>query len=740
MDTSAKLSSGKKFRIWWTAAAVILFGFGYLVGRSPWTGPALTPVASDQAAEEVEAHDHTLEEKSTVWTCSMHPQIRLPEPGKCPICFMDLIPIVKQKQGPVVSLRQITLSEDALKLAQVQTAPVERRNASIETRLAGQVEYDERRLGTITAWMPGRIDRLYVDYTGAFVSKGQRMADIYSPDLYAAQAELIQAVKTMPGLSQSKLDFVRESVRRTEQAARKKLKLLGLTEAQIDEVVRRGQPSDHVMIYAPLSGVVTKREVSEGVYVKTGTTIYTIADISRVWVVLEAYESDLPWVRRGQEVAFQTDAFPGRVFSGKVVFIDPFLDEKKRTVRVRLEADNHDIALKPGMYVRAVKRTEADKNAKSGEDLPLVIPATAPLLTGKRAIVYVAVPGKDGEYEGREVVLGSRAGDWYIVKEGLREGEMVVVKGAFKIDSALQILAKPSMMNPEPGGGTSAHQHGAAHGLPMAHTAQEALGVPSLFASKIQILSQKTEALDQAVNDGELTRIRRAFKHFYEEACAIDPQGLAGDAALLWRELSMLIKNDATIGSDAVDIGESRFVLAELHRHLERALGAFGVAQHDKAAAVNDIPSVFRHQLGEVFSAYISLAEALAADDGKTAGKAGETVAKALEMVKMELLPANPHELWMKSIQSMERGLESLRGAEDISQMRTGFEAVSAGLIEAISSLGVEAGGPVFELFCPMAFDGRGAYWLQKDEKVRNPYFGVSMISCGEVKRQLSSG
>jgi Cu(I)/Ag(I) efflux system membrane fusion protein len=196
-------------------------------------------------------------------------------------------------------------------------------------------------------------------------------------------------------------------------------------------------------------------------YVTTGTTMYSLADLSTVWVELEAYESDLAWIREGQDVAFTTEAHPGETFHGKVSFVDPVVDPATRTVKVRVEAGNGDGKLKPQMFVRALAHADAGHGGRA----PLVIPKTAPLLTGTRAVVYVEVPGADSPtYEGREVVLGSRAGDYYVVREGLSEGELVVTEGNFKIDSALQIRAKPSMMSPEGGAAPTGHDHGEPGG------------------------------------------------------------------------------------------------------------------------------------------------------------------------------------------------------------------------------------------------------------------------------------
>ncbi|MHC4126101.1 MAG: efflux RND transporter periplasmic adaptor subunit, partial [Planctomycetota bacterium] len=248
-------------------------------------------------------------------------------------------------------------------------------------------------------------------------------------------------------------------------------------------------------IYAPIGGIVIDKHVTEGTYVQTGTKIYTIADLSQLWVQLDAYESDMMWIRYGQEVEFTTQAIPGEVFKGRISFISPTVDARTRTIKVRLNVSNPEEKLKPEMFVRAVVRSKIASGAKvmdadmagkwicpmhpsvvkdsagicdicrmdlvTTESLgfikaelsdqgPLVIGATAVLITGKRAVVYVQKPGTEKPtFEGREVILGPRAGDYYLVKEGLSEGEVVVTKGNFKIDSALQIQAKPSMMNPE---------------------------------------------------------------------------------------------------------------------------------------------------------------------------------------------------------------------------------------------------------------------------------------------------
>ena len=286
---------------------------------------------------------------------------------------------------------------------------------------------------------------------------------------------------------------MRDSTRRLVDSAREKLRLLGLDESQVAAIEQRGTADDRILINSPLAGIVIEKRRKQGEYVQTGSEIYVIADLQHLWVILDAYESDLSWIRYGQRVVLRTEAYPGEVFEGWISFVDPVLDERTRTVNVRVNVDNTDRKLKPGMFVRATVRSSiaeggrvmdpalagkwicpmhpevvADGEGDCGvcgmplvpaeelgaveaadpSEAPLVVPVSAVLYTGLRSVVYVEVPDTElPTYEGREVVLGARAGDDYVVLSGLEEGEQVVVNGNFKIDSALQIRAKKSMMS-----------------------------------------------------------------------------------------------------------------------------------------------------------------------------------------------------------------------------------------------------------------------------------------------------
>jgi Cu(I)/Ag(I) efflux system membrane fusion protein len=327
------------------------------------------------------------------------------------------------------------------------------------------------------------------------------VGELYGPDLLASQQELIEAKRAVRRAERGS-PALRSAARATLDAARERFRLWGFTPEQIRTLERQGQANDHMTIYSPIAGVVIEKAVDEGSYVGEGDAIVRIADLSKLWLVMPAYESDLRWLRYGQRVAFEVAALPGERFEGRIAFVSPVLDPATRTAEVRVNLDNAGARFKPEMFARARVQVHVRDDGQvvepslegkwlgpmhpeivsdepgvcpiCGMELvpaetlgfgasgrpPLVIPVTAPLITGERAIVYVAHFGpRHTRYEGREVLLGPRAGKDYVVLQGLREGERVVTRGAFKIDSSLQIRAEPSMMNPEGSGSHAGHAH-----------------------------------------------------------------------------------------------------------------------------------------------------------------------------------------------------------------------------------------------------------------------------------------
>jgi membrane fusion protein, copper/silver efflux system len=611
--------------------------------------------SSDQSATESDSE----EAPDTLWTCSMHPTVQLPDPGQCPICNMDLIPLV-QSAGEDTGPSELRMSETAVALAEISTTPVERREVAHEVLMVGKIALDETRMAAIPAWFSGRIDKIFVDTTHVPVKKGDHLVSLYSPDLYAAERDFLEA---------------RDSDPRLASAARGRLRLLGVSEEQIRQLEIKGSPNENEVVFATIDGIVTHKNALLGRYVEEGEVLYEIADLSQVWLDLEAYETDLPWIRFGQEVSFKVLGWPGDSFGGRIALISPILDEKTRSIHVRVHVDNTAGKLRPGMIVQArvqaqmtsdgrtvdpiladlwmcpmhpeVQETQAGDCPKCGMDLvqakdlgfvadggtetPLVIPSTAPLLTGKRAVVYVRLPGKEPHFQGREIVLGPRAGDWFVVREGLMEGELVVDQGAYRLDAELQLTGKVSMMSPK-GGGSSGHDHGEmAAGTPM----------PTMLPHEMK-----------------------------------------------WEKM------EASQG--------------------------------------------FRQKMGALASAYLPIQDALATDGLSAAQAAANASLTALAAMPHDGIDAEAHGVWMGLNQRLKKSLEEVAGAPDLAAARQSFVAISAVMIESVQRFGAVGAGKMNIAFCPMADNDKGADWLQMGDDIRNPYYGSDMLTCGEIKTTLN--
>jgi Cu(I)/Ag(I) efflux system membrane fusion protein len=378
-----------------------------------------------------EKHNHSSEiAQGTIWTCSMHPHIRLEESGKCPICGMDLIPLV-QNSSASIDPDAIHLTSEAAQLANVLTTVVSKEKPVKEIRLYGKVQADERLLQSQVSHVPGRIERLAVNFTGESVVKGQVLAQIYSPELVNAQQELLEAART------------KETQPEIYEAAREKLHQWKLTDKQIADIEASGAVQNTVDITSNSGGIVTARRVNTGDYVSQGTVLFDIADLSRVWVMFDAYESDLQFLRKGEKISFTLQSLPGENFSASIVFVDPVIDPVTRVAKIRVEIGNQSGRFKPEMFATGIVSSNLTKYRDN-----LVIPKSAVLWTGKRSIVYVKQPDTDEPvFKIREIGLGPMLGESYVVTDGLTEGEEIVTNGAFSVDAAAQLEGKPSMMN-----------------------------------------------------------------------------------------------------------------------------------------------------------------------------------------------------------------------------------------------------------------------------------------------------
>ncbi|MCZ4694956.1 efflux RND transporter periplasmic adaptor subunit [Ancylomarina euxinus] len=425
-------------------AVILVIGsiVGFVIGKS--TNHASTSLSNHDVSESSHQHINTSSHPK-IWTCSMHPQIKQDKPGLCPICAMDLIPLKSmQSGGDDVDSNEIVMSESAAKLASIQTIRVEKGTPIKTINLQGKVQVDERNISELTARFGGRIEKLFVNYTGQYVRKGEKLASIYSPALLSAQKELLEAIsfkESRPGLY---------------TAAKGKLKLWDLTDKQIAAIEENGEPQAYFNILSPITGTVSMRHVALGDYVKEGKALFKVVDLSKVWVMFDAYESDLPWIKLGDKVSFYLKSLPGKSYTAKVTYIDPFINGKTRVAKVRLEVTNKEQVLKPEMFAQGILESEIAESSSV-----IMVPKSAVLWTGKRSVVYVKIADRESpSFLYREVVLGPEASAYYVISEGLEEGEEIATNGVFKIDAAAQLVGLRSMMNPAGGAAPAGHNHG----------------------------------------------------------------------------------------------------------------------------------------------------------------------------------------------------------------------------------------------------------------------------------------
>lgn len=503
-------------------------------------------------------HTESADAKDAVWTCSMHPQIRKNEPGQCPICGMDLIPVEAGDDGDDADPSKIVLSERARALAELRTTAVQRRSdTSAQLQLLGRLEPDETSLKTVTAWTGGRIDRLHVNVTGQRVRRGQVIATLYSPEVYAAHQDLLVAKQQTQRLA-SGPDSSQNAANAVLEAARQRLRLLGVPDDQVARMEEQKSPTRAVAIRTPFGGTVIERMASEGAYVTTGAPLYKVADLDTLWVQLDAYESDLARLSEGQEVEVKVEAFPGEPFDGKVTFIDPTIDPQRRTAQVRVAIENPEGRLRPGMFAEAVVHAKAPSDQRE----PLVIPDSAPLFTGQSAVVYVEVhKGERVAYEPRTVRLGPKLGEYYPVVAGLSEGERVVTRGAFAVDADLQIRGGPSMMT-----ASDDREAGAW---------DAAIELPASQLERLVPLIQEYLAIQKALAEDSLERAQKAATALEKAAASIQIEQ-PREATIAWRDLAQTLRNHAAHAVRAEDLETARTGFEGLSDGIADLLRTFG--------------------------------------------------------------------------------------------------------------------------------------------------------------------
>lgn len=442
--------------------------------QTPLSGPE--PV---QAVESGADHDHP---EGTKYTCGMHPMIIVDDPGLCPICHMELTPMktetggssassaerqVKYWQAPMdptyisdepgkspMGMDLIPIYEDqatggsmisidptTIQNMGVRTAGVVRGDISRLVRTVGLIGYEEPKQYVVNAKIAGWIEKLYVAETGQQVKKGQKLLEIYSPELVTAQQELLLARDNYNSLKDSRFPQIADSARRLLESSRKRLQLWDVSEWQIKQLEKSGKTSKTITLFAPYDGVVTMKMINEGMYVKPGMTLINLADLSKVWVMADIYEYQLPWVKVGQQVRIELPYVSGQDLTAKINYIYPFVDPKTRTVKARIELDNINFELRPEMFVTVHLEGEKQKNV-------LMIPQEAVLHSGQKQTVFIAQAG--GRFEPRLIKTGLQGENGHIeIRQGLFEGEQVVTSAQFMLDSESKLReAIQKMMNP----------------------------------------------------------------------------------------------------------------------------------------------------------------------------------------------------------------------------------------------------------------------------------------------------
>ncbi len=621
----------EKYKKYIIAAGILILGI--ILGNMFSGGDSETTHAEGE-------HEFVQDPETQLWTCSMHPQIRMEEPGNCPICGMELIPLEETSEATEnIAANEIVMNEEAYQLANIQTTVVEKASASKEIRLLGRVKPDERRLYSQVSHIPGRIERLYVNFTGEKVFVGQKIVRIYSPELISAQKELFEAIKS------------KEIYPQLYTASRNKLKLWKLTDKQIDAIEASGNVQEQIDILSDHTGYVMNRNVELGDYIKAGGNLFDIANLSTVWIMFEAYEADIPWIHVGDKVSFSIQAIPEKNFEGKITYVDPFVSPNTRVAKVRVEVKNPSNKLLPEMYASGIIKAKM-----KGMENTIVIPKSAVLWTGKRAVVYVKIPHeKTISFVYREITLGQDMGQFYTVQVGLEEGETVATNGVFRIDASAQLLGQKSMMNPEGGKVSMGHNHG---GMDMGDDA-------------------KAEGADHSKMD-------------------------MGDP-----------KMEGKTGTD----------------HTKMENDTHHTDMNQRITTTDE----FKGQLEQVFNAYIKLKDAFVEDDTSAAGALAKTLLSSMKKVDMKKLTDHEaHNHWMMISKEVTGSATSISEISDIEEQRGHFKHLSAHLSKGVKLFGVNQ--KVYEQFCPMADNNKGAYWLSLDESIKNPYLGANMLTCGDTK------
>jgi Cu(I)/Ag(I) efflux system membrane fusion protein len=515
-----------------------------------------------------EKHNHeSSQTENQQWTCSMHPQIMQPEPGDCPICGMDLIPAETSADG--LEANEFKMSQNALALANIESTIISNTtNSAGSLTLSGKINENEKTNAIQTAHFGGRIEKLFVNTTGEKVNQGQQLALIYSPELVTAQKELLTAIE-----SKTK-DLT------LYKAVRNKLKLWKLSESQINKIEESKAIITNFPVYANVSGIVTKKMVEEGNYVKEGQSLLMISNLTTVWADFDAYEKQLSTIKKGDDITITTNTNPNKELKAKISFIDPVLNTSTRTVVVRAELNNRNGELKPGMFVKGVL---ASSNVKSNKKTIISVPKSSVLWTGKRSVVYVKKQGDEPIFELREVTLGNEIGEHYEILNGLSENEEIVTNGTFTVDAAAQLQGKKSMMSPEGGIVVTGHEN---H-IGMQDTGNDQNGetevvnrikVDSKFQDQLSNLFTSYLAIKDALVNDNTKLTQTSAITFIDNLEKMDMKLLKDSKSHnVWMPILEVLKSSSNKISSTTEIKIQREYFVSLSNNIIKSIETFGV-------------------------------------------------------------------------------------------------------------------------------------------------------------------
>lgn len=700
------------------------------------------------------------------YTCGMHPWVILPKPGDCPICHMELTPIDADKFTGEIAIDPVIVQNMGVRVEPVITGPLTK-----TIRTVGTIDYNERAVRDVNIKTPGWIEKLYVDFVGAKVEAGDPLFELYSPQLYAAQEEYLLAMKNQgrvgsalsPGASKGATDLL--------DAARTRLEYFDITEKQIAELTRVGKPAKTMTIESPYTGVVIAKHANEGMNVDPGMQVYRIADLSTVWVLVTLYEYQLPYVEAGMNAVMSLPYIPGQRFKGEVIYIYPYLDKKTREVQLRLEFDNPNNLLKPGMFASVTL-----ENTLAAEKT--LVPRSAVIDTGERQVAFVSKG--EGKFEPRDVQLGIETGDGFVeIISGLKPGEMVVTSGQFLIDSEAKIREALAKM------------------------------IKGDLASEQQVTAKVAgaaafDALPQAVAD----RLNQALKHYLaiSELLVEDTtQGIAAHAEQLAAVLDELVEQEMAAAphfwhqnQDAVataranafklmatqDLAEARLQFAQVSTALQTLLLATGVPTSFGSEvqilhcpmyhagqggtiwlqAAGDVRNPYmgqrmlecfdqrqalpttgsgpatapatdasqtqpaaQQQIDDIVARYLAVQQMLTEDQWGNAGDELRVLQREAEQLASEQIDA-------LSALAKQVAMQAAFDAKDITAFRDGFAGLSKAVLALVKAYppSPDAATELYHAYCPMVKRD----WLQASRAIRNPY-APYMLECGTIEKQI---